>query len=128
MSLIVLDSHVVVWWASGSRPLGRRATVALRDAPRLGIPTIVFWEISLLVRKRRLDLGMPVREWAAKIQEIPRVEALPLTADVALLADALDMHADPVDRFIVATAISHQVALVSKDALLRRLGAVETVW
>ena len=126
--MIVLDSHVVVWWASGSRPLGRRATVALRDTPRLGIPAIVFWEISLLIRRGRLDLGMPVREWAAKILELPRIDALPLTADVALLADALDMHADPVDRFIVATAIHHQVPLVTKDALLRRLGAVETLW
>jgi predicted RNase H-like HicB family nuclease len=33
---------------------------------------------------------------------------LPLTADIALLADSLNMHADPADRFIVQEAVSTQ--------------------
>ena len=88
----------------------------------------MFWEVSLLVRKRKLDLGMPVSEWADKIQAIPRVTALPLTPDIALLADSLNMHPDPADRFVVATALHHGVALVTKDKLLRRLRMVKTVW
>jgi PIN domain nuclease of toxin-antitoxin system len=126
--MVVLDSHAVVWWASAARSLSPRAAAALRSASRLGIPTIVLWEISLLVRKKKLELGMPVREWAARVLEVPRVEALPLTADIALTADTLDMHPDPVDRFIVATALRCQAPLVTKDALLRRLRTVETVW
>jgi PIN domain nuclease of toxin-antitoxin system len=71
---------------------------------------------------------MPVLEWAAKIQAIPRVDALPLTADIALLADSLNMHPDPADRFIVATAIHHGVPIVTKDRLLRPLRIVKTIW
>ena len=71
---------------------------------------------------------MPVLEWAAKIQAIPRVDALPLTADIALLADSLNMHADPADRFIVATAIHHGVPIVTKDRLLQPLRIVKTIW
>jgi PIN domain nuclease of toxin-antitoxin system len=80
------------------------------------------------VRKRRLDLGMPVAAWTRAIQTIPRVQALPLTADIAVLADGLKMHADPADRFIAATALQHDVPLVSKDRLIRALRFVETVW
>jgi PIN domain nuclease of toxin-antitoxin system len=105
--VLVLDTHVVVWWASDSTLLGTRARKAIESEEKLGIPTIVFWEASLLVRKLRLDLGMPVRQWADVVLAIPRIEALPLTPDIALTADGLAMHADPVDRFVVATALRH---------------------
>ncbi len=126
--MVILDTHVVVWWASEPRRLSARARTALARTQRLGIPAIVFWEVALLVRKHKLDLGMPVSEWAIRIQAIPRVHVLPLTAEIALLADSLVMHADPADRFIVATAIQHQAALVTKDKLLRPLKIVTTLW
>lgn len=126
--MVVLDTHVAVWWAGDLRKLGRAARARLEGEDRLGIPAIVFWEVALLVRRQRLDLGMPVSEWARAIQTVPRVEALPLTAEIAVRADDLEMHPDPADRFIVATALHHDVPLVSKDRLMRSLRFVETLW
>ena len=126
--MLVLDTHVAVWWAAEPRRLGRAARARLAAEDRLGIPAIVFWEVALLVRKRRLDLGMPVSAWSDAIQRVPRVEALPLTAEIAVQADELEMHADPADRFIAATALRYGVPLVSKDRLMRTLGFVETIW
>jgi PIN domain nuclease of toxin-antitoxin system len=59
---------------------------------------------------------------------VPRVETLPLTAEIAVQADSLEMHADPADRFIVATALRYSVPLVSKDRLMRSLRFIDTVW
>jgi PIN domain nuclease of toxin-antitoxin system len=117
-----------VWWAGEPRRLGLAAQERLATEDRLGIPSIVFWEVALLVRKGRLDLGMPVSAWAQAIQAVPRVEALPLTAEVAVQADELEMHADPADRFIVATALRYGVPLVSKDRLMRSLRFIEVIW
>lgn len=126
--MLVLDTHAAVWWAGEPRRLGRAAQARLANEERLGIPAIVFWEIALLVRKGRLDLGMPASVWTRAIQAIPRVEALPLTAEIAVQADELEMHADPADRFIVATALRYGVPLVSKDRLMRKLRCVEAIW
>ena len=126
--MLVLDTHVAVWWAADPQRLGRAARAKLASAERLGIPAIVFWEIALLVRKRKLDLGMPVSTWMQAIQTVPRVEALPLTAEIAVQADELEMHQDPADRFIVATALRYGAPLVSKDGLMRSLRFVETIW
>jgi PIN domain nuclease of toxin-antitoxin system len=71
---------------------------------------------------------MPVNDWADAIQSVPRTEVLPLTAEIALEADAPDMHADPADRFVVATALRFSAPLVTKDRLLRSLRFVETIW
>jgi PIN domain nuclease of toxin-antitoxin system len=108
--------------------LASAARSRIADEDRIGVPAIVFWEIALLVRKQRLDLGMPVSTWTQTIQAVPRVEALPLTAEIAVQADELDMHADPADRFIVATALRHDSPLVTKDRLMRSLRFIETIW
>ena len=126
--MLVLDTHAALWWAGEPRRLGRAAQARIAGEDRLGIPAIAFWEVALLVRKRRLDLGMPVSAWTQAIQTVPRVEALPLTAEIAAQADELEMHADPADRFIVATALRHGAPLVSKDRLMRSLRFIETIW
>lgn len=49
------------------------------------------------------------------------VAELPLTGDVAMLAVSLEnLHADPADRFIAATAIAHGAILVTADNRLLR--------
>ena len=126
--MVVLDTHVLVWWVNGPHLLSRKAAKAIAAAEQLAVPAIVFWELSMFVRKRKLDLGMPVREWAAHVRAIPRLEAVPLTTDLALLGDSLLMHPDPADRFIVATAIQYEAPLITKDVLLRPLKMVKAVW
>jgi PIN domain nuclease of toxin-antitoxin system len=126
--LLVLDTHAVLWWTLDPARLGKLAARALEEAERVGIPTIALWETSVLVRKRKVRLDLPLTEWAERLLAIPRVEALPLDAGIALRADGLAMHGDPADRFIVATAMEHRARLATKDALLRRLKIVETVW
>ncbi len=126
--MVVLDTHAVVWWAGDPGRLSAKAAAAINKADRVGLPTIVFWEMALLVRKGRLDLGMSAEEWAEKIQLIPRVAVLPLTPEVAMSADALRMHADPADRFVVATAMHHRSPVITKDRLLRGLKIVKTIW
>jgi PIN domain nuclease of toxin-antitoxin system len=71
---------------------------------------------------------MPVGEWMREIQAVPRVTPLPLTPEIAVHADELQMHPDPADRFIVATALRYDAPLISKDRLMRSLRFVETIW
>lgn len=126
--MVVLDTHAAVWWSTQPKLLSARAAAAIAAADRLSIPSIVFWEVALLVRKRRLVLSVPVRKWADELRSIPRVTETALTTDTALAADGLSMHADPADRFIVASALELGAPLVTKDGLLRRLKFVRTVW
>ena len=126
--MVVLDTHVAVWWTTEPARLSARAAAAIASADRIGIPSIVFLEVALLVRKKLLQLDIPVAEWADRVQLIPRVEALPLTTELALAADALVMHPDPADRFIVATARTVSARLITKDAAIRRGRVVKTVW
>ena len=128
--MITLDTHAAVWWTQTPEHLSTPAAEAIRRADRILIPAIVFWEVSLLVRQERLRLNdnQRVGAWAQQILAIPRVQEIPLTARIAIAADAADMHPDPADRFIAATAHQLDAPLVTKDRLLCDLPWLATTW
>jgi PIN domain nuclease of toxin-antitoxin system len=126
--VIALDTHVLLWWTLEPTRLSARARKTIDKTDRLGISTIVFWEVALLARKGRVRLGTPTSEWTREVLSLARIEPLPLTAEIAVAAEGLTMHPDPADRFIVATALHHQIALVTKDALIVRTGLCPTLW
>jgi PIN domain nuclease of toxin-antitoxin system len=126
--VIALDTHALLWWTMDPDRLSRVAQRAIDDADTLGVPAIVFWETALLVRKGRVKLGTTVAEWTREVLSIPRLQPLHLTPEIAVAAESLKMHADPADRFIVATALHHGVGLVTGDALVRRAKLLTTHW
>ena len=128
--MITLDTHAAVWWTQSPEHLSAPAADAIRRADQILIPAIVFWEVSLLVRTERLRLNdnQPVGAWAQQVLAIPRVQEVPLTARIALAADAADMHPDPADRFIAASAHQLDAPLVTRDRLLRDLPWLATTW
>ncbi|MBN1959905.1 MAG: type II toxin-antitoxin system VapC family toxin [Deltaproteobacteria bacterium] len=126
--MLVLDTHIALWWTLEPKRLSRKVLTQINREKIIGIPTIIFWETALLVRKNKLELTIGAAAWAQKVCNIPRVINLPLSTEIALLADSLEMHADPADRFIVATAIIHKATLATKDTMLRQLRFINTTW
>ena len=69
-SVIVLDTHVLVWWVDGERKkLSRSAVQALLQHGRrneLLVSSVSFFEITTLERCGRLRFNMPAAAWLAK--------------------------------------------------------------
>jgi PIN domain nuclease of toxin-antitoxin system len=119
--VILLDTHAAVWYATDDAALGRNSR-AIADAAlaedKLAVCAISFWEIALLIAKRRLEALRSPSEQRAKIMAAG-IHELPLTGDIALLAAELEnLHGDPADRFIAATAITHSATLMTADSRL----------
>ncbi len=119
--MILLDTHTALWLLNDDPALGtqsRSTVAAARTDNLLTIGAISFWEIALLIAKGRLDLNMPPAELRRKFLDTGLVE-LPLTGDIKLLAIELDnLHNDPADCFIAATAVAHDAILMTADARL----------
>ncbi len=94
------------------------------------ISSISCWEIALLVRKGRLELTMPVAAWIARSEALPFVQFVPLDNRIALRSNHLpgEIHEDPADRIIIATALTAGASLVSRDTKIRDYPHVETIW
>jgi len=101
--MLLLDTHVLVWLDEGSSRLGPEALQAINRAPaagQLGVASISFWEIAMLVRKSRLDIRIELYVWRLELLQSGLLE-IPLQGSTAIRAGQLqEFHGDPADRMI----------------------------
>ena len=116
--MLVLDTHVLVWLDEGNPRLGTNALQTINRAlasGQLGVASISFWEIAMLVRKKRLDIQIELDVWRIELLQKGLLE-IPLQGSIALRAGQLQaFHGDPADRMIVATALENSAILVTAD-------------
>ena len=133
-SLIVLDTHVLVWWVTGqTAELSRRARTAIDKEASGGeilVSSISAWEIAMLVERGRLQLTIDVEQWLDIVTEIEAVRFVPVNNRIAVKSVALpgEFHKDPADRLIVATARDAGTSLVTADEKIRHYAHVATIW
>jgi PIN domain nuclease of toxin-antitoxin system len=120
--VIILDTHVWVWWADGGAqlPPDYLALIQAEVPNGLGVCAISCWEVAKLVELGRLQLAVAVDQWLALALQ-PPVQLLPLTLEVAVGSTQLpgSFHRDPADQLIVATARHYDCPLVTLDRLIR---------
>jgi len=131
--LIVLDTHAWVWWIASPGQLSRRARKEIETAierQAVYVSSISSWEVALLARKGRLELAIPVDEWIARCEAFPWLQFVPIDNRIALRSHRLpgDLHEDPADRIIIATALTLGSPLISRDRRIREYPEVETIW
>jgi|SRR5450631_1151092 PIN domain nuclease of toxin-antitoxin system len=132
-SMIVLDTHALVWWVTGDTSLSKKAKNAIARELAGGeivVSSISAWEIAMLVAREKLVLTMDVGRWLVTVGEIEGVRFVPVDVEIATKSVALpgEFHNDPADRMIVATARKLAVPLVTKDAKIRSYAHVKTIW
>lgn len=121
--MIVLDTHVWVWWVHNDAQLTTecRDFIAAHEATGLGISAISCWEVAKLVELGRLILPQPVEVWLNLALAYPGVQLLDLTPQIAVESTHLpgEFHRTPADQIIVATARVYDCPLVTLDGKIR---------
>jgi PIN domain nuclease of toxin-antitoxin system len=126
ISGLLLDTHALVWLMNDNPKLGPKAKDVIRRAYRqkcAWISAITSWEIALLVGKNRLNLGKDVLVWIREALKVPGVQLAPLDPEIAVasIRFPFEMHGDPADRILVATARHLGATLVTADSALLEL-------
>ena len=128
----VTDTHALIFHAAGGGVLGPKAKAAFaaaEDGERIiYVPMAVIWEVSLLARAVRINLRRPVRTFFADLFSNPAYQPHALEADQVFDADELRFTRDPFDALIVASARDLNLALITRDAMIRESGVVRTLW
>ncbi len=129
--MIVLDTHVWVWWVHGdARLTTTQAKAILANEPSgIGVSAISCWEVAKLVERGKLKLPRPVVAWLREALGYPGVRLLGLTPEIAAASAALPdpFHRDPADQIIVATARTHGASLVTSDRKILSYPHVQTI-
>ena len=113
MSLL-LDTHVLLWWASDDPRLGVRTRRSLLEQ-EVAVSAVSGWEIEVKRARGRLDAPDDLVELLAE----QGFTASSLTLRHAVDAGRLPRHHDdPFDRALVAQARAEGLRLVSADRAL----------
>ena len=130
--MIILDTHVWVWWTTDTGRLteAQRRAIADNGTGQIGISSFSCWEIAKLVLGNRFQLPVGISEWFETSFKYPGVVLLDMTPEIAIESNRLpgDFHRDPADQIIVATARIHRCPLVSSDEKIRSYPHVSTVY
>ena len=126
--MIVLDTHALIWLNDDAGRLSDFAREAIRREEELGISAISLWEVSMLLQYGRIELSLPLEIWLEKACSQPKIRLLPISVAIAVRTARLEMHGDPADRLIVASALVHQCALVTRDENIQKAKIVMTIW
>lgn len=114
---ILLDTHALIWLDQDDPSLGvearKRADLALQLG-KLAVSAISFWETTMLIAKGRVTMTLSPNAWRRDLLGLGLVE-IPVDGGIGIAAAQLDLHSDPADRLIVATAQIIGATLLTAD-------------
>lgn len=106
--MTLLDTSAIIWLLTFDRRLGQQSDRLITEALRrreAAFSAISIWEIGMLLQKGRISAGRTAAQWCERLLADGFIE-IPVDSAIAARAGELpDMHGDPADRIIVATAL-----------------------
>lgn len=121
---ILLDTHVWIWMVSGETD--RIAPAAMEQIRRgaargrLLVSAISVWEVAMLQAKGRIGLAVELEEWVRRGLSAPGLRLAELSPEVLVESTRLpgEVHGDPADRMLIATARRLGASLATRDGTI----------
>jgi PIN domain nuclease of toxin-antitoxin system len=117
---LLLDTHIWLWSLVAPEKLSPRVRRRLRQGNgEAWLSPISAWELLVLAERGRVRLGAEPRAWVAEALEKAPLQEAALNHQVAIRSREVPLpHQDPADRFLVATALTYELTLVTADETL----------
>jgi len=130
--MILLDTCAFLWLNEDPPSLPLTVLDRIRKTP-VGsrfVSAVSALEIGIKARLGRLQLpGDNPRIWFDSVVAERGLNVLPMTSAIAFRsADLPELHKDPADRVIIATAMEHHLVLLTPDRLILQYPDVDTAW
>jgi PIN domain nuclease of toxin-antitoxin system len=128
--IIVLDTHIWFWFINGNIDLlPDFLKHRIDQAETVGVSSVSCFEIALAQQNGRLFLPCDTRLWLKEALALSGIELFPLSPDIASLAvDLTQVHKDPFDRIIIATALTYRASLASQDGMFQNTRKFRSIY
>lgn len=118
--MILLDTHIWVWWVNEPNKLKPVTLQYLDNLPpsEIFISAISCWEVAKLVQKKRIQMREPLSNWFKNAIDSNGLTVIELEREIIIDACALPgtFHNDPADQLIVASARIKGIPLLTIDS------------
>lgn len=127
---VLLDTHIWLWrLLEPERLPGGLEDVLAERSHEIHLSPISVWETLVLARRGRLTLTPDPQSWVWTALHKTTATMVPLTHEVAMRSEALPGFAtrDPADRFLVATALVHDLTMATVDSAMLTYEPLDTI-
>lgn len=131
--MILLDTCAIIWDALDPTKLTDKAKAAIEKADdhnALIISDISIWEISMLIKRSRIEVATTAANFLNLFLESRNIAVVAISPEIAELSTNFgsEINNDPADRIIAATSIIHNAQLITADTNLRQSTLIDTIW
>ena len=128
--MYLLDTCTLIWLSSDLSKLPKKIIDLVEGIPeQLFASSISAFEIGIKSGKKQLILPCDAKVWYEELLVHLQVQDLPVDAAIAMQSTQLkNIHTDPCDRIIVATAMLHDMTILSPDPLIKKFPDIKILW
>lgn len=124
---MILDTCALLWLAIDQSMLSESLLERIASEPVVAVSAISAFEIGQKVKRGQLELSLPPQQWFQRAIAAHNLSVVDLSAEICLRATELpEIHRDPFDRLIIATAMSAGKPVITRDSVFAKYG-IETI-
>lgn len=124
---LLLDTHALIWWATGDKALSRKVRRLIEDeSTKIFVSAATAWEIATKVRLGKLKWTSSDSVESYCVGQ--RFDLLPVTfAHGERAGSWIQEHGDPFDRMLAAQSEIEGTPIATNDAKIEAFG-IKIVW
>lgn len=132
-TLLVTDTHPLVWYiAAEFNKLPKKVHQAFDDAVEgrraIFIPTVVLWELSLLIKAKVVRPSVSLQEYVQEHFFGKAISILDIETEDILRSHGLNFSRDPFDALIVAMTLRVECPLITADGVIHDQRPCDLFW
>ncbi len=118
---LLLDTHVLLWFAAGYEQLGAKAREAIADPANTVLVSVVsLWEAAINIRLGKLEVDIPSLIQDSVGAGFDLLDLTPAHVERLLALPVSERHRDPFDHLLLAQAAAEEAVLVTDDGHAKR--------
>lgn len=125
--MALIDTHTFIWFMYDDSKLSNNALSRIKSDKEVYVSIASLWEIAIKMSLGKIQVNNSIEEIANKCVEagisILAIEPKHLN----YISELPDIHKDPFDRLLISQAITEDLVLITKDAIIPQYD-VETIW
>ena len=128
--MIILDTCALIWLVNDLDSLTNKAIKTIKENPsQLYVSSISALEIVWLTKSKRISLPCKPDEWFTKALNLHGLKEMVIDNRISLRSGLLpDIHKDPCDRLIIASAQEHKMKIITFDKTIPKYPGIKVIW
>lgn len=125
---ILLDTHILIWYAEGNNRLSLKAKVALENSDNIKFVSVVsLWEIVVKANSNKVEFKQTFKE-VNKFLINNKIKLISINIEhLNTLLTLPQYHKDPFDRLLIAQAITENLTIISADQYFKAY-PIDVIW